>query len=273
MRGTSACEWTDAAVALLPCSVGSWRWLWIRYFSDQRIRIGCCWPCFFASVSLTAAHGVRLVRRRRLWPRWGDRLCCAIAIFVASVLSVDIFEASYVRTSNAQHILVSILAVAAAVAVSALHLRRSPRVVGMAALPHIFASVLLLASSGGAAYWSGQRFIDVTQPNKDIGLLLNTPGELKDVPDFVAVTARGDEVPLLRWHVDHDAFEYYAALETQRFSSLMSLVIQRAPPDERANCHGWVFTGGQYLLSGRSVPAILQGNGYTITDSPRLEIW
>ena len=129
--------------------------------------------------------------------------------------------------------------------------------------------MLLLASSGGAAYWSGQRFIDVTQPNKDIGLLLNTPGELKDVPDFVAVTARGEELPLLRWHVDHDAFEYYASLESQRFSSLMSLVIQRTPPDERANCHGWVFTGGQYLLSGRNVPAILQGNGYTITDSPR----
>ena len=90
---------------------------------------------FFASLSLTAAHGVRLVRRRRLWPRWCDRLCCLIAIFVASVLSVDVFEASYMRTSNAQHILVSILAVAAAVAVSALHLRRSPRVVGMAALP------------------------------------------------------------------------------------------------------------------------------------------
>ena len=113
----------------------------------------------------------------------------------------------------------------------------------------------------------------MTQPNKDIGTVSEHARGVERGTRLRRVTARGDEVPLLRWHVDHDAFEYYAALETQRFSSLMSLVIQRAPPDERANCHGWVFTGGQYLLSGRSVQAILQGNGYTITDSPRLEIW
>lgn len=223
---------------------------------------------FLASLGLTTVHSLRLVRGRRLWPRWGDRLCCLVAIFVASVLSVDIFEMSFTRTSNAQHVLLSILAVAAAVAVSVLHLRRSPRGMGGTAFPHIIANVLLLATSGAAAYWTGQRFLYLTQPVSDIGFALNTPGELREVPDLVAVTERGDEVALYRWHVDHDAFEYYASLDNQRYASLLPAVIQRAPPDERANCHGWVFTGGRFLLRGRGVETLLEGNGYLLTDAP-----
>lgn len=46
-------------------------------------------------------------------------------------------------------------------------------------------------------------------------------------------------------------------------------VIQTGPPDPRFNCHGWVFTGGLYLISGRDVELILEDNGYQEVKAPR----
>jgi len=188
---------------------------------------------------------------------------------VASLLSVDIFDMSYLRNSSGEHLLVSLLAVAVALTVSVLHLSLSSRNLRTAAIPHAVACMVLFVGSGTAAYWSGQRFYEMTEPYTDVGLLTETPGQLRERTDLVAVTERGMEVPLYHWDVNHDAFEYYAALEPTRYSSLWAAVIQRAPPDERANCHGWVFTGGKYLLRGRGVEQILADNGYSVTDSPQ----
>lgn len=39
-------------------------------------------------------------------------------------------------------------------------------------------------------------------------------------------------------------------------------VIRLGPADERSNCHGWVFTGGKFILSPDDVELILKENGY-----------
>lgn len=46
-------------------------------------------------------------------------------------------------------------------------------------------------------------------------------------------------------------------------------VIRRRPADERCNCHGWVFTGGQFIVSGLSVDQILEENGYGEVTGPK----
>jgi hypothetical protein len=46
-------------------------------------------------------------------------------------------------------------------------------------------------------------------------------------------------------------------------------VIRRGPADDRANCHGWTFTGGQFLLTAEDVELILAENGYQQTRDPR----
>lgn len=46
-------------------------------------------------------------------------------------------------------------------------------------------------------------------------------------------------------------------------------VIRLGPPDERANCHGWVFTGGRYLLGPDDVELILKENGYAEVSEPQ----
>lgn len=46
-------------------------------------------------------------------------------------------------------------------------------------------------------------------------------------------------------------------------------VIRVGPADDRSNCHGWVFTGGRYLLRGTDVEIILNENNYHPEGAPR----
>ena len=43
-------------------------------------------------------------------------------------------------------------------------------------------------------------------------------------------------------------------------------MIQRAPAGPLANCHGWVFLDGQYLISGDAVQRILDDNAYEVVE-------
>ena len=45
--------------------------------------------------------------------------------------------------------------------------------------------------------------------------------------------------------------------------------IRRGPPTDHSNCHGWVFTGGQYNLAGAQVNTILAENGYEVVKKPQ----
>src|SRR6185503_14107368 len=40
-------------------------------------------------------------------------------------------------------------------------------------------------------------------------------------------------------------------------------------PDNRANCHGWVFTGGWFGIAGQDVDKILLDNDYDRVEQPR----
>jgi hypothetical protein len=46
-------------------------------------------------------------------------------------------------------------------------------------------------------------------------------------------------------------------------------VIRQRPADDRTNCHGWVFTGGRYWVSGESIDQIIRENGYQEVATPR----
>jgi hypothetical protein len=46
-------------------------------------------------------------------------------------------------------------------------------------------------------------------------------------------------------------------------------VIRRADATDKSNCHGWVFTGGKFLLSPDAVALILKDNGYAEVQEPQ----
>lgn len=52
-------------------------------------------------------------------------------------------------------------------------------------------------------------------------------------------------------------------------TQMSSHVIRRGPADPRANCHGWVFTGGRFLVSGEDVERILRENDYQEVAEPQ----
>lgn len=46
-------------------------------------------------------------------------------------------------------------------------------------------------------------------------------------------------------------------------------LIRRGGATDHSNCHGWVFTGGKFLLSPDDVEQIVKENGYTETHDPQ----
>lgn len=46
--------------------------------------------------------------------------------------------------------------------------------------------------------------------------------------------------------------------------------IKRTDSDLATNCHGWVFTGGKYLIDNKDVQMILDDNGYQRVDKPQV---
>lgn len=52
--------------------------------------------------------------------------------------------------------------------------------------------------------------------------------------------------------------------------SLLMSVIRLAPADDTSNCHGWVFTQGQYWVGGLQVDPILNENGYFTVKTPKV---
>jgi hypothetical protein len=84
-----------------------------------------------------------------------------------------------------------------------------------------------------------------------------------------ATTDRGTPIHLKQSH-PQDAVRF-AQLEEKllRAFSCDEQVIRRGPPDNRSNCHGWVFTGGRFPLTEEDVALILRENDYHAVTSPQ----
>ena len=97
------------------------------------------------------------------------------------------------------------------------------------------------------------------------------PGTV-DVDDRAfAVTDRGVIVPLYRLSTSEDVFDEYVLSDEDKFKSFNHTGIHRNDADRMSNCHGWVFTAGQFLLKGRDVDRILSDNNYFVVSNPRID--
>jgi hypothetical protein len=86
-----------------------------------------------------------------------------------------------------------------------------------------------------------------------------------------ARTDRGNPVTVFDLG-DHLALVDEEAAEAQltQVRNLGLRLIRTAPPDGRCNCHGWVYTGGRYLVAAGDVDRILHDNGYEAVTGPRV---
>ena len=78
-----------------------------------------------------------------------------------------------------------------------------------------------------------------------------------------AVTDRGTPIVLLE-STDPRASQHLSDVEERALSSgpFRDLAIRVGAADDRSNCHGWVFTGGRFLIRGNEVEVILRENNY-----------
>lgn len=121
---------------------------------------------------------------------------------------------------------------------------------------------LLLFISFGMSAWTLSRLRLRIDNYESFGASDMLPGELKDDHEHHGVTDQGRWVPLYRFAANAEKFASFSQTFGKRFANFSTALIHRRDADQTANCHGWVFTGGQHLLRGEGVAKILEDNGY-----------
>lgn len=122
----------------------------------------------------------------------------------------------------------------------------------------------LLVVTLGMSGWSTWLLKRATAPVELLAMNRLEAGSLHEVPDVFGETDLGRRVELL-WF-DSPSIESYQTVDAipNRHGGM-----KRAQPSDQSNCHGWVFTGGQHVVSGDMVPIILEDNGYEAVAEPR----
>ena len=149
---------------------------------------------------------------------------------------------------------------------------RSDRLRAVFARPIVQGIVLLLLGPALTAWWveridavSGPPMIDTSSLDD-----LSFNGDLQEATDVRAQSDLGVPVPLYSPGRPIDLAELRTN-ETRLLADWVKnyQVLRSEGINPQTNCHGWVFTGGRYWIHGKSVDAILTGNGYEATTKPR----
>ncbi len=184
------------------------------------------------------------------------------AVASACVVALDMIDESRVKYFGMNQIFINLGCIALVTIVAWLAKSQS-KIVGSAweVRRHAF-TWGLIALSIGMAGWSYHRFHIRNFNYLKFGFLLPVPGTIEPEMESVGRTDSGRPIKLYRFATDDSEFSEYAATSENRFGVYCNAVIPREAADKNANCHGWVFTGGKFLLRGDQIDMILQDNQY-----------
>lgn len=103
----------------------------------------------------------------------------------------------------------------------------------------------------------------------DVTLLTNPelPGEVKPIDTHYAISDRGRHITLHYFDLKGDLPHSNVSKQFVN-NSFPGAVILRKDADLSANCHGWVFANGEFLVNTQGVSIILEDNDYTRVDFP-----
>ena len=126
---------------------------------------------------------------------------------------------------------------------------------------------LLLASSFGLVVWSSHQFQERLKPpaKKSLSIAVAPGKRSQQVLEFVALTDGNHPIKVYRLDQAADSEDADSPGDSYAVEYNGNM-IQRAPAGPLANCHGWVFLDGQYLISGDAVQRILDDNGYEVVE-------
>ncbi|GIW90977.1 MAG: hypothetical protein KatS3mg109_1409 [Pirellulaceae bacterium] len=123
----------------------------------------------------------------------------------------------------------------------------------------------LLAWSGMLSCWISYRYFNFTR------------GEMEITVEEFSTSLVAVEDTFLRTDVGRLLRVYESPLAEQTGNCddspailTSGYVIRREKPTPRYNCHGWVFTGGRYVVKSEDVETILHDNGYSEVEQPQV---
>ena len=131
---------------------------------------------------------------------------------------------------------------------------------------HSWILVLLAMSMSG---WTYHRVHSLISCLEVLGMGGVLPGVVEREDRSWAITDEGASIPLYHLATNDIQFQEYALSADERYKSFLHVMIHREDADKTTNCHGWVFSGGQFLLKGADVERILCDNRYFIVSDPK----
>jgi len=129
--------------------------------------------------------------------------------------------------------------------------------------PKILWGFVLVASVIGSRYLAAQLLGSLHRLDQPQAV------DLQDMPvfDHEARTDKGRSIGLFHFHVFNSAAEVEQFMQASERDQRH--VIRLADANPAANCHGWVFTGGEFGIRNSDVRSILEDNGYVAVAQPR----
>jgi hypothetical protein len=136
--------------------------------------------------------------------------------------------------------------------------------------PWIPLSLLGIALAGGSVYYQERSEAQQIQTDQAYNSAIAYKPAMKQAPE-TALTDEGHPIALMvadqARSTEETTFWERHFLEGGNW---YEHVIFRVPPNDHSNCHGWVFTNGNYWISPKDVESILKENHYEAVATPQV---
>jgi hypothetical protein len=200
---------------------------------------------------------------------WVEGLSIALLVGVASFIAIDLMQESRFATSGELLIFTDFLCLLFFFTIVTYAFHCS----AFSGVPSILRrnthSWMMIVISLVMTGWFSHRIEIRSRDYSLIGLELLLPGAVEVDSKSFAMTDQGTIVALYKVNVTDSRFEEYIKESRKKFKDFDHVGIRRDHADRMTNCHGWVFTGGKFLLKGQDVDRILCDNSYFMVKSPQ----
>jgi hypothetical protein len=207
-----------------------------------------------AGLAIGLAGLVNVLAPRLLWPGRLGLTAVAAGLPIAGLALLQNDSRLTLSAVGVVTGLLLVVGVAGSKPIVAIAARPAVRWAGLA--------VVGLAVVLGSGVWY-ERALDADAEDKIHEMELAESQPPLEVVATAAVTDHGHAVEVKRATATRPP-DGTATLDESRLRTrnLLLSAIRLAPADDVSNCHGWVFTGGRYWVTGKQVDPIIAENGY-----------
>jgi hypothetical protein len=227
----------------------------------------CLLIALTASLMVLGWELCRLFSPKRLVDRRVELAFAILGVFAAGVLAMDWIDGSHSVFDVSTRLLVSGVGLFGFLAVVLLGLFRFVYRDKTSNAGRFLSPILFLVFLGMpiVAY---ARFSFRCNSDLEFAMGEFSIGQVEKDVYWMGETDLGTVIPLFHFDADDQKFKSFAQTFEGRFPNFSNTLISRQSADKEANCHGWVFTGGKFLVRGESVERILEDNGYRLVKDP-----